>query len=242
MGATMIDALKPAAKRAVSATLAMLPGSARRTFKARHELRYWRDVIAPIRSDERRLDHERSHYEYFFTRFFGLSLADYAGRAVLDIGCGPMGSLSWAKGAYRVGLDPLVGQYRSLLDADHEMIYCEASAESIPFPDKTFDIVSTFNNLDHVDDVETTISEIKRVTAPGGRLLLIVEIGHVPTPTEPHELDVGIVNRFRPEFAVQNIRLFGVRPDHNLYASLRDGIQYQSGEPGVVAARLQRNP
>src|SRR5687767_10314946 len=37
-----------------------------------------------------------THYEPFYTTVFGLTHADYAGKAVLDIGCGPRGSLEWA--------------------------------------------------------------------------------------------------------------------------------------------------
>jgi SAM-dependent methyltransferase len=237
----MLSALKPAAKRAVNAALFALPPAARRKFKAHHELRYWQRVIAPIRDNQGRLSHERGHYKYFFTDFFGLSESNYAGKAMLDIGCGPMGSLEWAKSArQRVGLDPLAGQYRALLGTDHGMTYCEAPAEDIPFPDGEFDFVSTFNNLDHVDDVEGSIREIKRVTAPMGHLLLIVEIGHDPTPTEPHDLDVSVIDRFRPEFSVQSVKLFGVRSDHNLYASLRDGIAYSGSGPGILAALFER--
>ena len=36
------------------------------------------------------------------------------------------------------------------------------------------------------------------------------------------------------------VRLFGVRDDHNLYASLKHGIAYVKGKPGVLAARLER--
>ena len=53
------------------------------------ELLYWR-----LRKlDEGDLTNE--HYEEFFTVYFGLSVADYKGKRVLDIGCGPRGSLEW---------------------------------------------------------------------------------------------------------------------------------------------------
>ena len=119
------------------------------------------------------------------------------------------------------------------------MTYCAAPSEAIPFADGHFDVVTTFNSLDHVDDVEATIREIKRVTAPAGRILLIVEIGHAPTPTEPHFLDKNIIAKFAPEFEPAGVRLFGVREDHNLYASLKENVSYIEGNPGVLAARFE---
>jgi SAM-dependent methyltransferase len=233
--------LRSGAKRIVNSALSVLPQSARAGFKRYHELRYWRGVTQPIRHNSARLKHERAHYEHFFTAFFGLSRDDYAGKALLDIGCGPCGSLEWAEGAgERVGLDPLADDYRKLADERQAMTYCNAPSEAIPYPDGHFDCVSTFNSLDHVDDVEATLREIKRVTSPQGRVLLIVEIGHAPTPTEPHFLDESIVEKFAPEFEAVGMRRYGVREDHNLYASLLDGVPYVPGEPGILCARLER--
>ncbi len=237
----MLEVLKPGAKVVVNSALSVLPVQARKRFKEYHELRYWRGVTAPIARDRAKLEHERAHYEFFFTTFFGLSTDDYAGAAVLDIGCGPCGSLEWANCAReRVGLDPLADRYRKLVEDNQAMTYCAASSEAIPYPDGHFDSVSTFNSLDHVDDVAATVREIKRVTAPAGRILLIVEIGHAPTPTEPHSLDENVVGLFAPEFEAVSVRRFGVRGDHNLYASLRHDIPYVEGKPGILAARLER--
>jgi SAM-dependent methyltransferase len=240
-GCGMLEVFKPGAKLVVNSALSVLPAQTRKRFKEYHELRYWRGVTRPIAHDRAKLEHERAHYEFFFTSFFGLGADDYAGSAVLDIGCGPCGSLEWATGAReRVGLDPLADRYRRLANEDQAMTYCAASSEAIPFPDSHFDCVSMFNSLDHVDDVAQTIREIKRVTAPAGRILLIVEIGHAPTPTEPHWLDRDVVRQFAPEFEAAGVRLFGVRDDHNLYASLKHAIPYVEGKPGVLAARLER--
>jgi ubiquinone/menaquinone biosynthesis C-methylase UbiE len=233
--------LRSGAKLLVHAALSVLPQSARAGFKRYHELRYWRGVTRPIRRDRVRLEHERAHYEHFFTAFFGLSRADYAGKALLDIGCGPCGSLEWAQTAHeRIGLDPLADEYRKLAEDTQSMTYCNAPSEAIPFPDGHFDSVSTLNSLDHVDDVDATVAEIKRVTAADGRILLIVEIGHVPTPTEPHHLDESIVEKFAPEFKAVSLRTFGVREDHNLYASLLHQVPYVPGQPGILCARLER--
>ncbi|MBV9550469.1 MAG: class I SAM-dependent methyltransferase [Alphaproteobacteria bacterium] len=235
----MLQALKPAAKYVLNSAIFALPAATRQRYKEFHELRYWKSVTTPIADDRAMLEHERSHYEFFFTTFFGLTHADYAGKRILDVGCGPRGSLEWADmTAERVGVDPLADKYRALCDDRQKMTYRCAPSEAIPFPDGYFDSVSTFNSLDHVDDVDATIAELKRVTKSSGRILVIVEIGHAPTPTEPHFLDENLVTRFAP-FKPVGVRLFGVRADHNLYGSMHDKVPYVKGEEGILAARLE---
>jgi len=236
----MLAALKPSAKYLVNSVVSVLPAPARKLYKEHHEMRFWKGVAAPMRHDQSRMEHERSHYEQFYTSFFGVSRDDYAGKRILDIGCGPCGSLEWADmTAERVGLDPLADKYQKLLGGQR-MTYCNAPSEKMPFPDAHFDSVSTFNSLDHVDDVDATIAEIKRVTRPGGRLLLIVEIGHAPTPAEPHHLEENLADRFAPQFRLVSQRLYGVRDDHNVYGSMMDAIPFVPGEEGILAAHLER--
>jgi SAM-dependent methyltransferase len=206
---------------------------ARRAGKRGAELTYWR----ARHQEETTL--RNAHYEHFFTGQFGLTRADYAGRRVLDVGCGPRGSLEWAtEAAERVGLDPLADDYRELGTDQHQMTYVTAGSEAIPFPDGHFDIVTTFNALDHVDDVDATIRELTRVTRPGGVGLVIVEVGHAPTPTEPHTLGWDVVDRFEGWRVVSEFRA-GLGGRHNVYRSLRERVPYTGGA-GWLAVRLER--
>jgi ubiquinone/menaquinone biosynthesis C-methylase UbiE len=215
--------------------------SARTRLKEEHELGYWRSFLGPILADPIKTATMGAWYEYFYTEFFGLTKRDYAGLRLLDIGCGPMGTLEWADvAAERVGLDPLAPQYLDLVKHRQAMRYCAAPAEKIPFPDGHFDSVTTFNSLDHVEDVGRTISEIKRVTKPSGRILLIVEIDHPPTETEPHQLDQSIITRFGPEFVPSNLRLFGIRDQYDLYGALKQNVPHQPGRPGLLTCRFDR--
>lgn len=128
-------------------------------------------------------------YVEIFTRCVGIDKDFYNNKKILDIGCGPRGSLEWADmAAERVGLDPLVERYRSLGIDRHSTHYVNAPAEHIPYPDGYFDVVSSINSLDHVDDVDTAMQEMIRVVAPGGTILLVVEIHPKPTIAEPHVL------------------------------------------------------
>lgn len=180
------------------------------------------------------------HYEHVFTTQFGLEARFFDGKRVLDVGCGPRGSLEWAAGAaQRVGLDPLVDRYRELGVDRHAMQYAAAPAEKIPFPDASFDIVASLNSLDHVDDVDAAVGEITRVAAPGAIWLLTVEVGHEPTPMEPHSLSWDVAEGFAG-WTVQWSARNGLREDHDIYASIDEDRPHAGDGPGLLRARLTR--
>ena len=188
---------------------------------------------------------DSGHYRDIYTTGFGLPLSFFAGKRFLDIGCGPRGSLEWADmAAERVGLDPLADDYRSFGTERHAMTYVSSPAERMPFPDASFDVVATCNSLDHVDDLDATIAEIKRVSAPGGTLLLITEVGHQPTPTEPLTFGFEVLDLFAPEFTVDERWDFEMV--HELvYASLLAAVPYDHDEAtprsGILRARSHRS-
>ena len=91
------------------------------------------------------------HYEFLYTEVFGMDTDFYRNKKILDIGCGPRGSLEWADNAgLRVGLDPLVTKYVKLGIGIHAMDYVQGFSEDIPFPGNYFDVVSSFNSLARV--------------------------------------------------------------------------------------------
>lgn len=188
--------------------------------KQRCEMDYWRNRVRT----ERVLANQ--HFAWFFTTHFELEEEFYRGKRVLDLGCGPRGSLEWASmAAERVGLDPLVDSYRALGIERHAMRYVAAPAEEIPFPDGHFDVVSSFNSLDHVDDLDRTVGEIARVTAAGGLFLLITEVDHPPTVCEPITFSWDIAHRFEAAFEKVRENRYETHPD-GVYDAIRADLRY----------------
>lgn len=206
-------------------------------WKESFELRYWKQ----------RKKHEglllNTHYEFFYTAFFGLDRSFYEGKTILDIGCGPRGSLEWATmTSRRVGLDPLASQYMRLGADRHQMEYLCSPSECIPMEDSECDVVFSFNSLDHVADVEKSMSEVKRVTRPGGLFLLLVEVNHSPTLCEPHELTpTEVIDLLKPEFRCEDTRVYAASAK-GMYDSIRAGrlLPDDTKETGYMSARFLR--
>jgi len=106
------------------------------------------------------------------------------GESVLDVGCGT--------GSLAIAAKRQVGDAGSVqgIDASPEMIararhkakkagldidFAEASAESLPFPDATFDVVLSTVMLHHLRKSAraVAVAEMRRALKPGGRLLVV---------------------------------------------------------------------
>lgn len=199
-----------------------------------NELSYWIQQYS-------KHNFHNSYYEYFYTEAFALKKADFLGKRILDIGCGPQGSLEWInyENTQKIGLDPLANKYYEQFDCkNHNMIYINAHSEDIPFPDLYFDYVSSINSLDHVDDVKKTIQEITRVLKIGGIFLLIVEINHKPTVCEPHNLKTYDLKNLISLNTIE-YSLFGELDNKNILLSVKQKTPIKI-EPNILLAKYQK--
>lgn len=162
-----------------------------------------------------------SHFEYFFTDYFDVPKIFYENKKVLDIGCGPRGSLEWTpENTLAVGLDPLAVDYARFGITNHKALYVNARAEKIPFIAGSFDCVSAFNSLNYVDGVDKSIDEIRRVLKPAGVFLLVVEINSLPTMDATHTLSSSILDRFG--FDIVERRTYHKPADKGCYDAILD--------------------
>ena len=201
--------------------------------KEKLEYYFWRDLKLKEGTIE-----EKNYNRWFYLDLFGIPYEFYQGKRILDVGCGARGSLEWADNALeRVGIDPLVVEYRKLGINDHNMTYVYAYSEDIPFPDNYFDVVASLNSLDHVNDLGLSIEEIKRVTRPNGTFLLLVDLNDPKSINHPYVLSPDVVDRFKPEFFLESLTLYG-KTDKGPEHDVEKGIAYEPGKPGVLAARF----
>jgi demethylmenaquinone methyltransferase/2-methoxy-6-polyprenyl-1,4-benzoquinol methylase len=70
-----------------------------------------------------------------------------------------------------VGVDPSTGMMANAHLPGVQLI--EGRAESIPFPDASFDFLSMGYALRHISDLPAAFSEFQRVLKPGGRVCLL---------------------------------------------------------------------
>jgi SAM-dependent methyltransferase len=101
------------------------------------------------------------HYPNFYVILQELALTadDY----LLDVGCGGGALL---KAALRSGCQA------AAVDHSHEMVRL-ARADSLPFPDGTFTCAAMTGVLGFLADPVAALAEVRRVLAPGGRIVVL---------------------------------------------------------------------
>jgi SAM-dependent methyltransferase len=101
------------------------------------------------------------------------------GRRVLDVGCGARPYEPWflERGATYVGVDIAANPLADVVGV----------VEDLPLEDGSFDVVLCSQVLEHCDDPAQAVRELRRVTAPGGRVLASTHGTQVYHPS-PHDL------------------------------------------------------
>ena len=106
--------------------------------------------------------------------YFDTIVERWQGLYVLDLGCG--GGLTAAclaqRGAAVVGIDLScaslhVASRHARGDGYPTSVFACGRAESLPFPDTSFDVVWCTDVLEHLHDLPTAIAQIARVLKPG---------------------------------------------------------------------------
>jgi|UniRef100_A0A7C3V471 SAM-dependent methyltransferase len=120
----------------------------------------------------------------------------HPGESVLDIGCGAgvdsiiAARLVGPEGKVRgIDLSPEMlarARENACLAGVDNISFQEASAEVLPFPDSSFDVVLTNGVFNLVVDKAKALAEVYRVLKPGGRFLLADQVlaGELPKETK----------------------------------------------------------
>jgi ubiquinone/menaquinone biosynthesis C-methylase UbiE len=110
-------------------------------------------------------------------RTVDLALAKFGSPArVLDVGCGT-GTLlrelaRRVPAASLTGIDAATGMIAQARARFAGPVYLQGTAERLPFPDASFDLVISTTSFDHWADQRAGLAECRRVLAPGGHLML----------------------------------------------------------------------
>jgi ubiquinone/menaquinone biosynthesis C-methylase UbiE len=134
-------------------------------------------------------------------------------RAILDAGCGTGGMMSWlAKYAGRgsvtgIDLSPAALDFCRL--GGHKTV-AQASVTSLPFPDSTFDLVTSFDvlvQLAGADSDDLALSEIRRVLKPGG--ITFVRVAAYEWMKSSHDAALNTQHRYSLAELVEKMKHAG---------------------------------
>lgn len=160
------------------------------------------------------------------TRLLRSAIGSYAedAKVVLDVGSADGPSVGWLQAADRkvsMDIDP-----RGLPPGG----VC-GSATALPFASDTFDLVAAFDVVEHCDPEDLALSEIARVLAPGGVLLMSVPAYQWAWTS----FDVANHHhrRYTRRRAVRAVEAAGLRVERATYA-------FSATFPAFAADRLRR--
>jgi SAM-dependent methyltransferase len=125
-------------------------------------------------------ENETSLVNAYYERPAMLALAgDVAGRRILDAGCGsgPLSAALRDRGAIMSGFDASAGMLelaRRRLGDGADLQVADLGSP-LPYADDTFDDVVASLVLHYLEDWGPTLTELRRVLKPGGRLIMSVD-------------------------------------------------------------------
>jgi len=98
---------------------------------------------------------------------------------VIEVGSGAHGLIFYFGAGQGVGVDPLAVSYGNLFPRWQKCAQTIAAVgESLPFADRSFDLVLCDNVVDHAESPQRIVGELARILAPGGILYFTVNIHH----------------------------------------------------------------
>lgn len=219
-------------------------------------LRFMKNKIPFLDKYKSELSFWKSRYEIDNRKFFNfhyqkimLAMAGekndnfLSGKLIADFGCGPRGSLVWAKSASLcIGIDVLADRYaEEFYDniISHNMIYIKSTEKVIPLPSNFLDIIFTLNAIDHVDSFPVICNEILRVLKPGGEFIGSFNLEEPVTPCEPQKLNEILIKEHLLKYLkIQIYRISEPGPEDNKYLPFFNNSEsYKKGKKGYLWIR-----
>ncbi|MBK9164635.1 MAG: methyltransferase domain-containing protein [Acidobacteria bacterium] len=148
---------------------------------------------------------------------YRFALEMVAGKRVLDIACGT---------GYGIGLLQQTARSVCGVDVDAEAaaqarLECGESSAVIlgdglrlPFTDASFDVVTSFETVEHIHDRPGFLRELERVLSPGGFLLLSTPNAHYTRPVNGKPSNPFHVYEYTPEELGEELRKVFIVEEH----------------------------
>jgi len=127
---------------------------------------------------------------------------------VLEIGCGPIGIVSFLKWGEKYAIDPLedffVNNPILIKLRNPEVKYVKGIGENIPFDNEMFSLVIIDNVIDHTSNPENVLKEIYRVLKNKELLYISVNV-HTPWGAKLHRLlSMAAIDKGHPHTFTEN--------------------------------------
>jgi len=169
------------------------------------------------------------------------------GKIIADFGCGPRGSLLWAKSAkLRFGIDVLAERYAEEFRDNiitHNMVYLKSTETTIPLPSKIINVMFTLNAIDHVNNFPVICAEIIRVIKPGGLLIASFNLEEPVSKAEPQKLTEQIIKKHLLNFFKIISYRITAKESKDIYEPFFSGnLSYQKGQEGILWVKAVKIP
>lgn len=121
------------------------------------------------------------------TARYSFALPYINGKDVLDIACGTGYGLAFLKGSAKsvTGVDvDIIAAQEALSECDEKARVLLGDGTNLPFVDESFDVVTSFETLEHLHARTLFLSELKRVLKPNGLLILSTPNAYYTKPID----------------------------------------------------------
>lgn len=135
-----------------------------------------------------------------------------------------------------------------VMESSQALTFVQGNAQSLTFPDNSFDVYTIAFGLRNVTDVDLALREAHRILKPGGRYLCL-EFSQLPSPLMQQAYDAYSFNiiptlgelvandRASYQYLVESIRKFSNQNElqQRMEAAGMEQVSYQNLSGGIVA-------
>jgi len=148
--------------------------------------------------------------------------ASFIGK-VLDIG----GKKKNKRGKFRPPLDKVeLWEYLNI-DKTTDPDYC-CSADNVPVPDNTFDVILLTEVIEHLQMPEQVLSESFRILKPGGKIIATIPFLY-PIHADPYDFQRWTPEKIQMEFTKVGFKEINITSMGSLFAVIYDLLYVATG-------------